>query len=128
MPDPYRWLEDPDSEDSRNWIEAQNELTQSYLEQIPERDRIQERLTELFDFEKRGIPSRVGDWLIESRNDGLQNQSVVYRTPVGGGDADAAGVVPLVAPRALQHPRRPAWHTHMDRRILKTIHASKSAL
>jgi len=86
VPDPYRWLEDPDTVESRAWIEAQNEFTQQYLSRIEERPRIAARLTELWNYEKRGVTQRVGHWLVESRNDGLQNQSVITKTPVSGGD------------------------------------------
>ncbi len=59
--DPYRWLEDPDSEESRAWIEAQNQVTFAYLEQIGVRDRIKNRLTELWDYEKYSTPFRRSD-------------------------------------------------------------------
>jgi prolyl oligopeptidase len=76
--DPYRWLEDPDSPETQAWVAAQNELTFSYLSQIPARDRIKDRLTQLWDFEKYGIPFQQGDRYFYSKNDGLQNQSVLY--------------------------------------------------
>src|SRR5258708_25098007 len=78
VPDPYRWLEDPDSEETRSWIEAENKLTFGYLEAIPQRDAIRERLTKLWDFEKFGTPSVHGGTYFYSRNDGLQNQNVLY--------------------------------------------------
>lgn len=76
--DPYRWLEDPDAPETRQWIEAQNQLTFGYLSQIPQRAAIQQRLTSLWDFEKYGIPFQQGDRYFYSKNDGLQNQSVLY--------------------------------------------------
>ena len=76
--DPYRWLEDPDSEEARAWIAAQNDLTFRYLEEIPARERIRRRLTELWDFEKYGTPFRRGGRYFLFKNDGLQNQSVLY--------------------------------------------------
>ncbi|MBL1174281.1 MAG: S9 family peptidase [Pantanalinema sp. GBBB05] len=76
--DPYRWLEDPDAPETRQWIEAQNQLTFDYLSQIPQRAAIQQRLTNLWDFEKYGIPFKQGDRYFYSKNDGLQNQSVLY--------------------------------------------------
>lgn len=76
--DPYRWLENPDAPETRAWIEAQNQLTFSYLSQIPQRATIQQRLTNLWDFEKYGIPFKQGDRYFYSKNDGLQNQSVLY--------------------------------------------------
>jgi prolyl oligopeptidase len=76
--DPYRWLEDPDSADSRAWIEAQNRLTFGFLEEIPQRARIKERLTKLWDFEKYSPPFKEGGRYFYLKNDGLQNQSVLY--------------------------------------------------
>ncbi|HEV3007157.1 MAG TPA: prolyl oligopeptidase family serine peptidase, partial [Pirellulales bacterium] len=81
VPDPYRWLEDPDSQESRAWIEAENKLTFGYLEAIPQREAIRDRLTKLWDFEKFGTPSVHGGRYFYSRNDGLQNQSVLYWAP-----------------------------------------------
>ncbi len=78
--DPYRWLEDPNSPETRAWIGTQNELTFGYLEGIAARDRLKERLTALWNYERVGAPSRHGPWYIYARNDGLQNQSVIYRT------------------------------------------------
>jgi len=80
VPDPYRWLEDPDSPESRAWIEAENRVTFGYLEQIPERSKIKERLTGLWDYEKYGLPYKRGDRYFFSKNDGLQNQYVLYTT------------------------------------------------
>ncbi len=79
VPDPYRWLEDPDSPETRAWIEAQNRVTFDYLAGIPEREAIRGRLAELWNYERYGVPSREGPWYVFSRNDGLQNQSVIYR-------------------------------------------------
>jgi prolyl oligopeptidase len=79
VPDPYRWLEDPDSPETRAWIEAQNRVTFDYLAGIPERESIRGRLTELWNYERYGVPSREGPWYVFARNDGLQNQSVIYR-------------------------------------------------
>jgi prolyl oligopeptidase len=76
--DPYRWLEDPDSPESRQWIEAQNALTFGYLKQLPARERIKARLTELWNYEKYGVPSLQGSRYVYSRNSGLQNQNVLY--------------------------------------------------
>jgi prolyl oligopeptidase len=79
--DPYRWLEDPTSEPSRAWIEAQNAVTFGYLNQIEGRDRLQQRLSELWNYEKYGIPFKQGDRYFYFKNDGLQNQSVLYTLP-----------------------------------------------
>src|SRR5262245_8659782 len=76
--DPYRWLEDPDSADSRAWIEAQNKLTFGFLNEIPERAKIKERLTKLWNYEKYGVPFKEGDRYFFFKNDGLQNQNVLY--------------------------------------------------
>ncbi len=76
--DPYRWLEDLDSEETADWVSAQNEVTFAYLEGIPRRDRIRERLSELWNFEKYGVPERAGDLYLFEKNDGLQNQDVLY--------------------------------------------------
>ncbi len=76
--DPYRWLEDPDTPESRAWIEAENEITFDYLGGVEQRDDIQERLTELWDYEKFGTPFKEGGRYFYTRNDGLQNQSVLY--------------------------------------------------
>jgi prolyl oligopeptidase len=78
--DPYRWLEDSDAPDTRAWIDAENVLTFGYLNQIPERERINTRLTALWDYERYGVPSREGRWYIFSKNTGLQNQPVIYKT------------------------------------------------
>ena len=79
--DPYRWLEDPTSEPSRAWIEAQNAVTFGYLNQLEGRDRLQQRLTQLWNYEKYGIPFKQGDRYFYFKNDGLQNQSVLYTLP-----------------------------------------------
>lgn len=84
--DPYRWLEDPDSPESRAWIEAQNKVTFDFLGGIPAREKIRARLTELWNYERYGIPSREGSRYFISRNDGLQNQSVVYTMDSLGGE------------------------------------------
>ncbi|MEM7714832.1 MAG: prolyl oligopeptidase family serine peptidase [Cyanobacteria bacterium P01_A01_bin.68] len=76
--DPYRWLENPDSEETIAWIKAQNKVTFNYLEQIPARDDIKKRLTKLWDYEKYGIPFREGNRYFYFKNNGLQNQSVLY--------------------------------------------------
>ncbi len=76
--DPYRPLEDLDAPATRQWIEAENKITFDYLEKIPERERINKRLTALWDYEKFGVPYKEGDTYFFSRNSGLQNQSVFY--------------------------------------------------
>lgn len=76
--DPYRWLEAMDSPETRRWIDAENALTADHLSKIAARPAIAKRLTELWDFERWGTPSRQGARLVVSHNDGLQNQSVLY--------------------------------------------------
>ncbi|HJT81164.1 MAG TPA: prolyl oligopeptidase family serine peptidase [Chthoniobacterales bacterium] len=76
--DPYRPLEDLDAPATRTWIEAENKITFDYLAKIPERKRINERLTALWDYEKFGIPFKEGGNYFFSKNSGLQNQSVFY--------------------------------------------------
>lgn len=86
--DPYRWLEDDarTSAEVAAWVEAQNEVTFGYLESIPEREVIRERLTRLWDYEKIRSPFRVAGRMYYFRNDGLQNQSVLYT--VGDGSEE----------------------------------------
>lgn len=76
--DSYRWLEDPDSEETKAWVEAQNQVTFNYLNEIPVREQIKQRLTQLWDYEKFGIPFKEGNCYFYFKNDGLQNQSVLY--------------------------------------------------
>ena len=80
VPDPYRWLEDDvrQSKEVAEWVEAQNKITFAFLESIPQREPIKKRLTELWNYEKFGVPSKSGGRYYYSKNDGLQNQSVLY--------------------------------------------------
>jgi prolyl oligopeptidase len=77
--DPYRWLENPDSPETKAWVEAQNKVTFSYLQGIPKREVLQSRLMELWNYEKYGMPFKRGDRYFYSKNDGLQNQNVLYK-------------------------------------------------
>ncbi|WP_140939111.1 prolyl oligopeptidase family serine peptidase [Sphingobacterium lumbrici] len=77
--DPYRWLEDDLSDETKQWVTAQNEVTQDYLGQIPFRDAIYKRLESLWNYEKVGAPNREGDYIYFYKNDGLQNQYVLWR-------------------------------------------------
>jgi prolyl oligopeptidase len=79
--DPYRWLENTDSPDTRAWVEQENCVTFAYLAAIPQRAGIQARLTRLWNYERFGVPSREGGRYVFTRNDGLQNQSVYYWQP-----------------------------------------------
>ncbi|HEX6285570.1 MAG TPA: prolyl oligopeptidase family serine peptidase [Pyrinomonadaceae bacterium] len=76
--DPYRWLEDLDSAETAKWVEAQNKLTFGFLNSIPQRAAIRERLTKLWNYEKFGVPFKEGSRYFYTRNSGLQNQSVLY--------------------------------------------------
>ncbi len=76
--DPYRWLEDANSAETKEWVDAQNHLTQAFLATIPERAAIKERLTRLWNYERYSVPFKEGGRYFYSRNDGLQNQSVLY--------------------------------------------------
>ena len=76
--DPYRWLEDPNSAETKEWIKKQNQLTQSYLADIPEKNKIKERLKELWDYPRAYAPHKVNGRYFQLRNTGLQNQNVLY--------------------------------------------------
>jgi prolyl oligopeptidase len=81
VPDRFQWLENDVREDKEvaEWVEAQNEVTFGYLKSLPSRDQIESRLTELWDYEKFSAPFKVADVYYFSKNDGLQNQNVLYR-------------------------------------------------
>ncbi|RLD29351.1 MAG: S9 family peptidase [Bacteroidetes bacterium] len=89
--DPYRWLEDDMSEETENWVKAQNEVTFGYLDHIPFRKELKDRLTSLWNYEKVGAPFKEGDYTYFYKNDGLQNQYVIYRYKTGD-DPDSAKV------------------------------------
>jgi prolyl oligopeptidase len=76
--DPYRWLEDTESEETADWVEAENLATFSFLDGISEREIIRQRLTELWDYERYGVPFSEAGRYFYFKNDGLQNQSVLY--------------------------------------------------
>jgi len=76
--DPYRWLEDDTSAETAEWVNAQNEVTFDYLSQIPYRNQIEERLTTLWNYEKLGSPFKHGPYYFMYKNDGIQNQSVLF--------------------------------------------------
>ena len=77
--DPYRWLEDDNSEATKAWVNAQNAVTTTYLSTIPFRDKVKQRLSVLWNYPKYGSPRQEGEYYYFSKNDGLQNQSVLYR-------------------------------------------------
>jgi prolyl oligopeptidase len=76
--DPYRWLENTDSPETKAWVEAENRVSFSYLAAIPERTAIRDRLTKLWDYPKYFAPSKTGDFLFYFENSGLQNQNILY--------------------------------------------------
>src|ERR1041385_8038019 len=76
--DPYRWLEDDNSPETAKWVEEENKVTFGYLESIPFRSKIKERLEELYNYPKYTAPFRKGEYFFFYKNDGLQNQSVLY--------------------------------------------------
>jgi len=81
--DPYRWLEDDRSEETAAWVKAENEVTFGYLEKIPFREELKQRLSDLWNYEKVGPPFKEGDYTYFYKNDGLQNQYVLYRYKTG---------------------------------------------
>ncbi|RXM49396.1 prolyl oligopeptidase family protein [Flavobacterium sp. YO12] len=82
--DPYRWLEDDKSAETGAWVKAQNEVTYAYLDKIPFRDELKKRMEKLWNYEKIGAPYKEGKFTYYSKNNGLQNQSVVYRKDQNG--------------------------------------------
>src|SRR5438128_378179 len=76
--DPYRWLEDDNSSETKAWVEAQNKVTFGWLGTVPERNGIKERLTRLWNYERYGVPLKEAKTYFFTKNDGLQNQSVLY--------------------------------------------------
>ncbi|TMP56408.1 S9 family peptidase [Pseudoalteromonas sp. S1610] len=81
--DPYRWLEDDMSDETAQWVKTQNKLTFSYLEQVPYRDTLKQRLEKLMNYEKISAPFTEGDYTYFYKNNGLQNQYVLYRSKDG---------------------------------------------
>jgi prolyl oligopeptidase len=77
--DPYRWLEDDNSAETKEWVEEENTITQNYLSKIPFREKVKERLEEMWNYAKYSSPFKEGDYYYFYKNDGLQNQSVLYR-------------------------------------------------
>ena len=81
--DPYRWLEDDRSPDTEAWVKEENKATFGYLDKIPYREEIKKRLENIWNYEKIGSPNKEGDYTYFSKNDGLQNQYVIYRYKTG---------------------------------------------
>ncbi len=84
LPDPYRWLEDDKSAETGAWVKAQNEVTYGYLAQIPFRNVLKARMEKLWNYEKIGAPFKEGNFTYYYKNNGLQNQSVLYRKDAKG--------------------------------------------
>lgn len=82
--DPYRWLEDDRSAETAAWVKAENEVTFSYLSQIPFRDKIRAKMEKLWNYERVSAPFHEGDYMYYYKNDGLQNQAVLYRKDKNG--------------------------------------------
>ncbi len=81
--DAYRWLEDDRSKETEDWVKSQNEVTFGYLDNIPYREELKQRLSKLWNYEKIGAPFKEGDYTYFYKNDGLQNQYVIYRYKTG---------------------------------------------
>ncbi|HYY26976.1 MAG TPA: hypothetical protein VE860_03480, partial [Chthoniobacterales bacterium] len=79
VPDPYRWLENPDSPETTKWIAAENKITSAYLDKLPDRAAFREELTKLLNYERFGVPKWEGGCYVYSKNSGLQNQSVFFK-------------------------------------------------
>jgi len=88
VPDPYRWLEDDNSEKTAQWINAENEVTFGYLDNIDFRDQLKSRLETLLDYERISAPFKEGEYEYYYKNDGLQDHSVLYRQKEGGDDIE----------------------------------------
>ncbi|MBR4138035.1 MAG: S9 family peptidase [Bacteroidales bacterium] len=86
--DPYRWLENDTSAETNAWVEAERVLTNDYLSHIPLRAKLKDRLTQIADYEKYGVPSKRFGKYFYSKNDGLQNQSVYYMQDANGGEPE----------------------------------------
>ncbi len=84
VPDPYRWLEDDMADDTKDWVKRENVVTNAYLGKIPFRNAIKNRITELWNYEKYSAPFKEGGYTYFFKNDGLQNQSVLYRQQGNG--------------------------------------------
>ncbi|MGA2244900.1 MAG: prolyl oligopeptidase family serine peptidase [Verrucomicrobiota bacterium] len=79
--DPYRWLEDDNSPETKAWVAAQNQVTFDFLRQIPQREAIHKRMEQLWNYERYSVPFKEGGSYFFTRNNGLQNQSVLYTQP-----------------------------------------------
>jgi len=100
VPDPYRWLENDTTDDTKSWIRQENAVTTGYLDRIPFRDTIRKELTSMLNYSRLSGPHREGDWYYFDRNTGLQNQDVMYRTK---DPADTAHAELFLDPNTFAH-------------------------
>lgn len=92
--DPYRWLEDPSSVDTRQWVDEQNKRTNAHLERFPEKKAIEDQLSTLTNYPKYTVPTKEGDYYYYHKNNGLQNQAIFYRTKDLGGSEEEVVIDP----------------------------------
>ncbi len=120
VPDPYRWLENPDAPASRSWIAAQNALFFGWLKRVPARNRVRKRLEHLWNYERYGVPRQLNGRYFFLKNNGLQNQSVLYVTESLGGEAKVLldpntlskdGTVALKGAYFSKNGKHVAWQT-----------------
>lgn len=120
--DPYRWLEDVESESTEAWVDAQNEVTQNYLSKLPSRGPMRDRLEQLWNYSRYGLPVQRGGKYFFTHNDGLQNQSVLYVAPAGAtADQVTEQRTVLIDPNTLSEDGTIAlgsWHPSDDGRLL----------
>src|SRR5262249_30281466 len=111
--DPYRWLEDDvrTSKDVAEWVEAENKVTFAYLETIPERPRIRERMTELWNYPRYTAPHKEGGKYFLSKNDGLQNQAVLTNS-IRSAPSQSCCSIPTPG-RRMARSHWPAWRLRM---------------
>jgi len=116
VPDPYRWFEDPGAQSTKDWVTAQNALAQPYLESLPQRAWFGNRLKALWTYERFGVPQRDGGRYFFLRNDGTQDQSVLYV-------ADALNATPrvLVDPNVTTPKELEAMLMAIDRRMAEKL-------
>ena len=114
--DPYRWLEDDHAPETAAWVAAQNALTRSWIDAVPQRDDLRAAVRDRWDIPRRGAPWRRGGWWFQLRNTGLQNQDVLWTAPRrrGGAAATDAGDGPNTGTAADVPPGDPAWRVLID--------------
>ena len=114
--DPFRWMEELDAPAVQAWVAAENAVTEAYLQAIPERDTIQQRLTRLVDYVRYDTPTKRASYYFYERNDGLQNQNVLYVQDGADGQARL-----LLDPNTLSEDGTvsvPGWQASHDGRLL----------